>query len=179
MSRKIILFITFLSFIIATIGIWQTDKKTFNTFLSFFISIYSLLLLLLFISKWFWQPSGNNSKRVIFKSNLIQGFDRAISQGHSAQLGWLALVFIALYIVMAGWMGTFNSFNLLPENVGGLNPFSLTFMLFTDSGTLGDALKAESQISGCSSLRRLTLFILLCILLLSRLITLRFHCATL
>lgn len=160
MSRKIILFITFLSFIIATIGIWQTDKKTFNTFLSFFISIYSLLLLLLFISKWFWQPSGNNSKRVIFKSNLIQVFDRAISQGHSAQLGWLALVFIALYIVMAGWMGTFNSFNLLPENVGGLNPFSLTFMLFTDSGTLGDALKAESHISGLVTLFCLTISIL-------------------
>ena len=49
-------------------------------------------------------------------------------------------------------MGTFNVLRLLPEEVGGLNPFSLTFMLFTDSGTLGDALKNDSHISGLVTL---------------------------
>lgn len=83
-----------------------------------------------------------------FKSKFFQGFDRIISQGQSVQLIWLAIVFVLLYVIMAGWMGTFNMLQLLPEEVGGLNPFSLTFMLFTDSGTLGNALKSDSHISG-------------------------------
>jgi len=160
MNRKNTFYTTLLSFLITAIIVWKVDNYDLNTILSLFISVFSLLLLLLFIIKWFWLPIGSNSDRILFKSKLTQNFDKAISQGHSTQLAWLALVFIVLYVIMAGWMGTFNSFNLLPENVGGLNPFSLTFMLFTDSGTLGDALKAESHISGLVTLFCLTISIL-------------------
>ena len=132
---------------------WRIGVLQFGACFSFFISFFSILSILLFLVRWNWHFSINsNTNEVPFKSRFFQGFDRIISQGQSVQLIWLAVVFILLYVIMAGWMGTFNVLRLLPEEVGGLNPFSLTFMLFTDSGTLGDALKNDSHISGLVTL---------------------------
>ena len=145
-----LLTICFLSLFLSMLLAWYTRLFQFGACLSFFISFCSLLGIVIFFAKW--NCHDRKSRRVPFKSRFAQSFDHIISQGQSVQLIWLALVFILLYIVMAGWMGTFNHFKLLPEEVGGLNPLSLTFMLFTDSGTLGDALKNDSHISGLVTL---------------------------
>lgn len=150
-SVKMPLFtICFVSLILSLILAWFTNMFHFGSCVSFFISFCSLLGVLFFIIKWNYHS--RKSKRAPFKSRFAQGFDLIISQGQSVQLIWLAIMFVLLYIVMAGWMGTFNHLNLLPEEVDGLNPLSLTFMLFTDSGTLGGALKNDSHISGLVTL---------------------------
>lgn len=131
-----------------------------NTFFSFFTSICSILFLLLIVINWAFKPIKKLKKGIPFNSLLTQRFDRIISQGHSKQLLWLGIAFLLLYIIMAGWMGTFNALELLPEEVGGLNPVSLTFMLFTDSGTLGNALKSDSHVSAGVTLFCLVISIL-------------------
>ena len=150
-SIKVSLFIIcIVSLLLSLLLAWYIGKFQFGPCVSFFISFCSILGIVFFFAKWNYH--GRKSRRAPFKSRFAQGFDHIISQGQSVQLIWLAIVFVLLYVVMAGWMGTFNHFNLLPEEVGGLNPLSLTFMLFTDSGTLGDALKNDSHISGLVTL---------------------------
>ena len=145
-----LLIICLVSLILSMLLAWYTGLFQFGPCVSFFISFCSILGIIFFLLKWNYHSK--KSERAPFKSRFAQGFDHIISQGQSVQLLWLAIVFVLLYVVMAGWMGTFNHFNLLPEEVGGLNPLSLTFMLFTDSGTLGDALKNDSHISGLVTL---------------------------
>lgn len=130
---------------------WKIELMQLGACVSFFISFCSMFSVIYFLVRWNWHSLFEYNE-LPFKSRFFQGFDRIISQGQSVQLIWLAIVFVLLYVVMAGWMGTFNMLKLLPETVGGLNPFSLTFMLFTDSGTLGDALKDDSHISGLVTL---------------------------
>ena len=139
-----------ISLILSLLLAWYKDLLRLGPCVSFFISICSLLVIVYFFAKW--NYNGRKNIQAPFKSRFAQGFDHIISKGQSVQLIWLAIAFVMLYVVMAGWMGTFNHFKLLPEEVGGLNPLSLTFMLFTDSGTLGDALKNDSHISGLVTL---------------------------
>lgn len=126
---------------------FRTNNCHINTFFPFFISTFSLLLVCVSVFNWAFSPLKRVKEGISFKSKFTQYFDRMVSQGHSSQLLWLGTSFIILYVVMAGWMGTFNALDLLPATVGGLNPISLTFMLFTDSGTLGNALQSNSHVS--------------------------------
>ena len=108
-----LLIICLVSLILSMLLAWYTGLFQFGPCVSFFISFCSILGIIFFLLKWNYHSK--KSERAPFKSRFAQGFDHIISQGQSVQLLWLAIVFVLLYVVMAGWMGTFNHFNLLTE----------------------------------------------------------------
>ena len=104
--------------------------------LSFFI------WLLLFNKKVFSTKNIKNRT-----SRFKMTFDRIISQGHSIQFYWLVGCFFILFLFLSALMGTFDAFGVFPNDKNlNWNPLSLTYLLLTDSSTIGSILKSNTHV---------------------------------
>lgn len=116
--------------------VWDFDIVHF-----FLLALYLLIILL---NKKILSSKNVNNRLSRFKLT----FDRIISQGHSVQFYWLVCSFVLLFIFLSALMGTFDAFGVFP-NDGNLNwnPISLTYLLLTDSSTIGSILKTNTHVA--------------------------------
>jgi len=113
-----------------------------NSVIQFFLLSFFVWLLLLNKKVFFKKNINNRTSR--FKMT----FDRIISQGHSIQLYWLVGSFFILFIFLSALMGTFDAFGLFPHDRNlNWNPLSLTYLLLTDSSTIGSILKTNTHVT--------------------------------
>lgn len=116
--------------------IWDSDTT------QFFLLAFCLWIVIL-------------NKRIFFSKNISDRFskfkltfDRIISQGHSIQFYWLVCFFALLFVFLSALMGTFNAFGVFPnDNNLNWNPLSLTYLLLTDSSTIGSILKTNTHVA--------------------------------
>lgn len=106
--------------------------------------VLSLFVWVLFLNKKVFSPKNINNRVSRFKMT----FDRIISQGHTIQFYWLVSCFFILFIFLSALMGAFDAFGVFPnDNNVNWNPLSLTYLLLTDSSTIGSILKTNTHVA--------------------------------